>query len=53
LEFELKMIVAYLLTYYNIEFPKAYEGTRPETKWVFEAMMPPSWAKIRIRRRVA
>jgi cytochrome P450 len=51
-DFELKMIVAYLITHYEIEFPREYEGRRPEMRWDFEAMIPPAWARIRVRRRV-
>jgi cytochrome P450 len=52
LDFELKMIVSYLLMNYDVAFPEEYKGMRPETKWMAEVMVPPGWAKIRLKRRV-
>lgn len=51
LEFELKMILAYLLLNYDIELAEQHRGVRPESKWVAEAIMPPLEGKIRVRRR--
>jgi len=53
LDFELKMIVAYLVTRYDVKFPNKYGGRRPEARWVVEALMPPSSAKIWVRRRAS
>lgn len=50
-DFELKMTIAYLLTHYDLEFPPEYYGRRPESTWVAEAILPPSWGKIRVRRK--
>ncbi|KAK8033499.1 hypothetical protein PG991_002897, partial [Apiospora marii] len=50
-EFELKMIMAYLLQNYDIEFPSEYEGRRPPNYWMGEAAFPPADAKIRVKRR--
>ncbi|KAE9370254.1 putative cytochrome P450 [Stipitochalara longipes BDJ] len=49
-DFELKMILAYILLNYDIEFPEVYEGKRPDVRWVAEVLMPPNGAKIRVRR---
>jgi cytochrome P450 len=51
IDFELKMIVAYVLTNYDIEFPPEYRGKRPSQQWLAEAMVPPAGVKIRVRRR--
>lgn len=50
-DFELKMIIAYILTNYDIKFPEEYNNKRPPNKWVMEVNMPPSGAKMMIRRR--
>ena len=51
MDFELKMILAYILLNYDIEFPEEYEGKRPDVRWMAEVLMPPAGAKIRVRRR--
>ena len=50
-DFELKMILAYILLNYEIEFPEEYQGKRPPDRWMAEVLMPPDHAKIRVRRR--
>jgi cytochrome P450 len=50
-DFELKMILAYILLNYKIEFPTEYQGKRPGVTWMAEVLMPPSEAKIRVRSR--
>jgi cytochrome P450 len=50
-DFELKMILAYILLNYELEFPVEYQGKRPEVSWIAEVLMPPNGAKIRVRRR--
>lgn len=50
-DFELKMILAYVLLNYDLEFPDEYKGRRPEVTWMAEVLMPPTAAKIRVRRR--
>ena len=50
-DFELKMILAYVLLNYDLEFPEECKGRRPEVPWMAEVLMPPSAAKIRVRRR--
>ncbi|MCJ1437464.1 hypothetical protein MMC27_006851 [Xylographa pallens] len=50
-DFELKMIVAYLVTHYDFAFVDADHGRRPETRWMAEAMFPPTAGKIKFRRR--
>jgi cytochrome P450 len=51
LDFELKMILSYMLTNYDVELAPEHNGVRPESKWVAEAIMPPFEGKIRIKRR--
>jgi len=51
LEFELKMILAYVLINYDIEMPEEYGGKRPESAWVSEACMPPANGKMRVKRK--
>lgn len=52
IDFELKMMIAYLLTNYELEFPKEHNGERPRCDWVTEAIMPPVKGKLRIKRRM-
>ncbi|KAF3799970.1 Cytochrome P450 monooxygenase tenB [Colletotrichum gloeosporioides] len=51
IDFELKMIIAYVLGHYDVEFPAEYNGQRPPNYWMTEALFPPEGAKIRIRRK--
>lgn len=51
IDFELKMIIAYVLGHYDVEFPVEYNGQRPPNYWMTEALFPPDGAKIRIRRK--
>jgi cytochrome P450 len=51
-DFELKMILAYILLNYEIEFPKEYQGKRPGVTWMAEVLMPSNGAKIGVGRRV-
>lgn len=53
IDFELKMIIAYVLRNYDIKFPEEYGGKRPENRWVTEAFFPPDGAEIMIKRRTA
>jgi hypothetical protein len=50
-DFELKVILDYVLLNYDLEFPEEYKGGRPEVTWMVEVLIPPSAAKIRVRRR--
>jgi cytochrome P450 len=50
-DFELKMVTAYILTHYDLEFPPEYNGRRPPNGQVAELNTPPSGAKIRVKRR--
>ena len=50
-DFELKMILAYVVLSYDLRFPESYGGVRPESKWVSEACFPPSGGKIEVKRR--
>jgi cytochrome P450 len=50
-DFELKMIVAYILKHYDLKFPAEYEGKRPSNRQVAELTAPPKGVKIMIKRR--
>ncbi|UNI18312.1 hypothetical protein JDV02_004586 [Purpureocillium takamizusanense] len=50
-DFELKMMVACILTRYDIKLPAAYQGRRPRGRWVAEAHLPPHGARIMVKRR--
>ncbi|KAL6416303.1 putative cytochrome P450 [Ilyonectria robusta] len=51
IDFELKMIIAYVLGHYDIEFPSNYNNQRPANYWVAEAVFPPKGARLMIKRR--
>ncbi|KAH6974590.1 cytochrome P450 [Ilyonectria sp. MPI-CAGE-AT-0026] len=51
IDFELKMIIAYVLGHYDIEFPSDYNNQRPANYWVAEAVFPPKGARLMIKRR--
>lgn len=51
IDFELKMIIAYVLTNYDVKFPEEYGGRRPANQWLAEAMVPPNGVKILVKRR--
>ncbi|KAL2822403.1 cytochrome P450 [Aspergillus granulosus] len=51
IDFELKMIIAYVLMNYDVKFPEEYHNKRPENKWMTEAIVPPPGVKILIKRR--
>ncbi|KAH6887763.1 cytochrome P450 [Thelonectria olida] len=51
IDFELKMIMAYVLRHYDIKFPDEYKGERPANFWMAEASLPPSGVKIMVKRR--
>lgn len=50
-DFELKMILAYVVMNYDLKFPDSYGGKRPENKWISEAIFPPMEGRILVRRR--
>jgi cytochrome P450 len=50
-DFELKMIISYVLINYDVKFPPEYGGQRPENRWRAEANFPPDGARILIKRR--
>ena len=52
LDFEMKMLVAYLITNYDIELAPEHKNVRPKAPWIVEATFPPMQAKVRVRRRV-
>lgn len=51
-DFELKMIMAYALMNYDIEFPESYGGKRPPNNWFAGFGIPPLDAKIRVKRKL-
>ncbi|KAL2787875.1 cytochrome P450 [Aspergillus keveii] len=51
IDFELKMIIAYVLTHYDVKFPEEYQDKRPANQWLTEAIIPPPGVKILIKRR--
>ncbi|RDL32692.1 Cytochrome P450 [Venustampulla echinocandica] len=51
-DFELKMIVAYILQHYDLKFPDECKGRAPPMKHVAELNMPPPGARILVKKRV-
>ncbi|KAI1264632.1 cytochrome P450 [Xylariaceae sp. FL1019] len=51
-DFELKMIIAYVLSNYDLEFPKEYNGKRPANLRMMEVNIPRDDVIIRVKRRV-
>ncbi|RGP76850.1 ent-kaurene oxidase [Fusarium longipes] len=51
IDFEMKMILAYIVKNYDLKFPEEYEGKRPPNVWIAEANNPPSGARIMVKRR--
>ncbi|RGP76465.1 ent-kaurene oxidase [Fusarium sporotrichioides] len=51
IDFEMKMILAYIVKNYDIKFPDEYEGKRPSNVWIAEANNPPSGVHIMVKRR--
>ncbi|UKZ78724.1 hypothetical protein TrVFT333_006470 [Trichoderma virens FT-333] len=51
IDFELKIIIAYVLTNYDLRLPEEYGGKRPPNRWVAEAVFPPSGVKLLVKRR--
>ena len=51
IDFELKMIIAYVLQNYDVKFPDEYGGKRPPNRWMTEAVVPPAGVKVLVKRR--
>ena len=51
IDYELKMIIAYVLMSYDLEFPPEYNGKRPPGVWQAESMVTPPGVKPRVKRR--
>ncbi|KAK0641286.1 putative cytochrome P450 [Cercophora newfieldiana] len=49
-DFQLKMVIAHVITRYDLSFPESYAGKRPENVWTADVKLPQQ-ARIRIRRR--
>ncbi|KAK9785896.1 putative Cytochrome P450 [Seiridium cardinale] len=52
IDFELKMIIAYVLRNYDVEFPPEYNGKRPPNVWLAESNNPPPGVKVRVKRQM-
>jgi cytochrome P450 len=50
-DFELKMILAYILSKYDLKFHEEYNGKRPSNRMLGEALFPPASAKVLVKRR--
>ncbi|KAI3339263.1 cytochrome P450 [Ustulina deusta] len=50
-DFELKMVIAYVLVNYDIEFPPEYKGNGPQNHWLADAIFPPENVRMKIRRK--
>lgn len=50
-DFELKMIMAHLLTHYDLAWPEDYLGKQPPSVWQAELSVPPPGARVLVRRR--
>ncbi|ORY67789.1 cytochrome P450 [Pseudomassariella vexata] len=50
-DFELKMIMAYAVMNYDIEFPESYGGKRPANTWFVGFGIPPLDVKVRVKRK--
>lgn len=51
IDFEFKMILAYMLRNYDVALPESCGGKRPPNLWLAEANIPPSGVRIRVKRR--
>lgn len=51
IDFELKMVVSYILGNYDIRFPEEYGGKRPLNVWITEATFPPAGVRICLKRK--
>lgn len=50
-DFELKMIIAYLVFNYDMKLPERYHGCRPPNVWGAEVQFPPNGVTILVKRR--
>ncbi|KAL5334133.1 cytochrome P450 [Aspergillus crustosus] len=53
IDFELKMIIAYVLKHYDLKFPEEYGEKRPANRWMAEALTPPDGVRLLVKRRKA
>lgn len=51
IDFQLKMLISYLLTNYDIKFPDEYQNKRPANRWLLEFIFPAKGVKFQIKRR--
>lgn len=49
-DFQLKMVIAHVITRYELAFPEEYGGRRPENTWMADVKLP-KHARIRVRRK--
>lgn len=52
MDFQLKMLISYLVTNYDMKLPDVYEGRRPSNRWLLEFIFPAKGAKFEVRRRI-
>lgn len=50
-DFIVKMIIAYIITKYDIVFAERLQGKRPSNVWIAESNVPPGGVTLRLRRR--
>lgn len=48
-DFQLKMVIAYVVTRYKLSFPYSHKGMRPENMWIADVKAP-RHVKINVRR---
>ena len=51
-DYELKMIIAYLVTNYDMKLPDSCHGRRPPNTWATEVQYPPEGQTIMVKRRI-
>ncbi|KAI0445887.1 cytochrome P450 [Xylaria telfairii] len=50
-DFIVKMIIAYIITKYDIVFAERLQGKRPSNVWIAESNVPPGGVTLQLRRR--
>lgn len=47
----MKLMLAYILTHYDVKFEEGKEGVRPENKWFGSTLVPEPTANVMFRKR--
>ena len=47
----MKLMMAYIVTHYDVSFEPGKEGKRPENKWIGNSIIPEPTTKIMFRKR--